>query len=201
MKLIKRYKNRRLYDTETSRTITLEDLSRMIKKGKDVKVIDSSTEEDITLSVMGRVMSAELSAWGDIKESKELLRSIIYLGGEKSMSILKNTVLASIGVIQVTKAKAEKIIDDLIKKGELDKSSRKKAVMELLEKAEKTTTDFKSRVLKEADKAQKGVSKITRELNWARQSEVKKLEAKVNKLAKAIKELENKIGPTGTPGT
>jgi polyhydroxyalkanoate synthesis repressor PhaR len=200
MKLIKRYKNRRLYDTETSRTITLEDLSRMLKKGKEVKVIDTASGEDITLSVLGRVMVVELSKWGEIKESKELLRSIIFLGGEKSMSILKNTILASIGVIQVTKAKAEKVIDDLIKKGELDKSNRKKAVMELLEKAEKTTTDFKTRVLKEADKAQKGVSKITKELNWARQSDVKKLEAKVNKLAKAIKELENKMGPTGTPG-
>ena len=200
MKLIKRYKNRRLYDTETSRTITLEDLSRMLKKGKEVKVIDSASGEDITLLVLGRVMVAELSKWGEIKESKELLRIIIYLGGEKSMSILKNTVLASIGVIQVTKAKAEKVIDDLIKKGELDKSNRKKAVMELLEKAEKTTADFKSKIMKEADKAQKGVSKITKELNWARQSDVKKLEAKVNKLAKAIKELENKLGPTGTPG-
>ena len=194
MKLIKRYKNRRLYDTEASRTITLDDLSRMIKKGQEVKVIDSATEEDITLSVLGRVMVTDLSEWGDIKESKELLRNIIYLGGEKSMSILKNTVLASIGVIQVTKAKAEKVIDDLIKKGELDKSSRKKAVMELLEKAEKSTADFKAKIMKEADKAQKGVSKITKELNWARQSDVKKLEAKVNKLAKAIKELENKMG-------
>ena len=194
MKLIKRYKNRRLYDTETSRTITQEDLAEMIKKGKEVKVIDSTTEEDITLSVLGRVVVAELNQWGNIKESKELLRNIIYLGGEKSMSILKNTVLASIGVIQVTKAKAEKVIDDLIKKGELDKSSRKKAVMELLEKAEKSTADFKAKIMKEADKAQKGVSKITKELNWARQSDVKKLEAKVNKLAKAIKELENKMG-------
>jgi len=109
------------------------------------------------------------------------------------MSLLKNTVLASIGVFQVTKAKAEKIIDDLIKKGELDKSSRKKAVMELLEKAEKSTAVFRSKVMKEADKAQKGVTKITKELNWARQADVKKLEARVNKLAKAVKEMENKV--------
>ena len=59
------------------------------------------------------------------------------------MSLLKNTVLASIGALHVTKDKAEKIIDDLIRRGELDKSDRKKAVMELLEKAEKSTTDFR----------------------------------------------------------
>ena len=194
MKLIKRYKNRRLYDTESSRTITLEDLSELIKKGHDIKVVDTATEEDITLSVMGRILVMDLTRWGDLGKSKELMRTIINLGGDKSMSLLKNTVLASIGVIQVTKAKAEKIIDDLIKKGELDKSNRKKAVMELLEKAEKSTADFRSRIMKEADKAQKGVSKITKELNWARQTDVKKLETKVNKLAKAIKELEKKLG-------
>ncbi|MFZ5980445.1 MAG: polyhydroxyalkanoate synthesis regulator DNA-binding domain-containing protein [Candidatus Zixiibacteriota bacterium] len=194
MKLIKRYRNRRLYDAESSRTITLEDLSEMIKKGYEVKVVDSVTDEDITLSVMGRILVMDLTRWGDLGKSKELMRTIISLGGDKSMSLLKNTVLASIGVIQVTKAKAEKIIDDLIKKGELDKSSRKKAVMELLEKAEKSTADFRARLAKEADKAQKGVSKLTRELNWARQTDVKKLEEKVNKLAKAIKEMEKKIG-------
>jgi len=193
MKLIKRYKNRRLYDTESSRTITLEDLAKMIKKGHEVKIVDTATEEDITLSVMGRILVMDLTHWGDTGKSKELMRTIISLGGDKSMSLLKNTVLASIGVFQVTKAKAEKIIDDLIKKGELDKSSRKKAVMELLEKAEKSTAVFRSKVMKEADKAQKGVTKITKELNWARQADVKKLEARVNKLAKAVKEMENKV--------
>ncbi len=200
MKLIKRYKNRRLYDIESSRTITFEDLVLMIKKGQEIKVVDSVTNEDITLAVLGRVVVSELTDWNDIGAARALLKNIISLGGEKSMSILKNTVLASIGVLQVTKEKAEKIIDELIKKGELDKSNRKKAILELLAKAEKTTGEFKTRVLKEAEKAQKGVSKLTRELNWARQSDVQKLEIKVNKLAKAIKELEKKIMPPAVSG-
>ena len=49
------------------------------------------------------------------------------------MSLLKNTVLASIGLFEVTKARAEKIIDDLIKRGELSRSDRKQAVLELVE--------------------------------------------------------------------
>lgn len=200
MKLVKRYKNRRLYDIESSRTITFEDLALMIKKGQEIKVVDSVTNEDITLAVLGRVVVSELTDWNDIGAARALLKNIISLGGEKSMSILKNTVLASIGVLQVTKEKAEKIIDELIKKGELDKSNRKKAIMELLTKAEKTTGEFKTKVLKEAEKAQKGVSKLTRELNWARQSDVQKLEVKVNKLAKAIKELEKKITPPSVSG-
>jgi polyhydroxyalkanoate synthesis repressor PhaR len=190
MRIVKRYKNRRLYDTQTSRTITQFDLARMIQDGHKVKVIDSTTGEDITLAVIGRVMLAETSSWGNAKDSTELLRTMIIVGGEKSMSILKNTILASIGVLQVTKSKAEKIIDDLIKKGDLDKSDRKKAVMELLDKAEKSTADLRKKFATEAQKATKSVSKMTAGLNWATQEDLKKLERKVNSLAKQIKDMK-----------
>lgn len=178
---------------DTSRTITQADLASMIQAGERVQVIDSDTGDDITLKVLGRTLLSESSSWEDIRESKELFREIIYLGGDKSMSLLKNTVLASIGALNVTKAKAEKIIDDLIKKGELNKSDRKKAVMELLEKAEKSTSDFTKMVAKEAGSMQQRASKLAKDLNWARHNDLKKLEAKVNKLAKAVKELEAKL--------
>jgi len=193
MRLIKRYKNRRLYDTHTSRTITQFDLARLIEAGEDIRVVDSATDEDITLSVLSRLMVSQASSWGNLKDTREVLRQIIYLGGNKSMSILKNTILASIGALNVTKAKAEQIIDELIKKGELDKSKRKDAVMELLEKAEKSTADLRKKVAVEAEKAQKSVSKFAKDLSWARQQDLKKLEGKVTKLAKAVKDLEKKI--------
>ena len=158
MKLIKRYKNRRLYDTETSRTITQVELAAIVKSGTDIQVIDTASGNDITLDVLGRVLISETSSWDDVKESKELLKKIISIGGDKSMSVLKNTILASIGAFHVTKDKAEAIIDDLIKKGELDKSDRKKAIMEMLEKAEKSTSQLKEKISKGADKTQKEIT-------------------------------------------
>ncbi|MBD3258262.1 hypothetical protein GF377_07500 [candidate division GN15 bacterium] len=189
MRIVKRYKNRRLYDTETSRVITQFDLARLVQEGHDIKVIDSATGEDITLTVLSRVMLAETSHWQDVKDSTEVVRQVIIAGGQKSMSILKNTVLAGIGIINVTKTKAEKIIDDLIKKGDLDKSDRKKAVMELLDKAEKSTESFRQKVWKEAEKAQKNVKKVRTSMAWATQDDLKKLERKINRLAKQVKEL------------
>ncbi|UCG62414.1 MAG: phasin family protein [Candidatus Zixiibacteriota bacterium] len=193
MRIIKRHRNRRLYDCEESRTITQADLAAMVKGGADVKVIDNASGKDITLTVLGKVMLSEASSWDEIKESKELFRRIITIGGDKSMSVLKNTVLASIGAIQVTKAKAEKVIDELIKKGELDKSDRKKAVMELLEKAEKSTAQLRERVSKGADKTSKEFHRIIKSINVAKQADLKKLEKKVDRLARALKDLERKI--------
>ena len=196
MRVIKRYSNRRLYDTEASRTLTQADLASLIKGGVEVRVIDSATGKDISLMVLGRIVLAEASSWGDVKQSKELFTTIIELGGKKTMSILKNTVLASIGIIQVTKAKAEKIIDDLIKKGELDKSDRKKAVMELLDKAEKSTAGIREKISKEAGKAQKEISKLAKEVRdykLIKRSDLQKLETKLDKLTKAVASMEKQL--------
>jgi polyhydroxyalkanoate synthesis repressor PhaR len=194
MRIVKRYSNRRLYDTQTSRTITQFDLARMIREGHQVQVVDSASGRDITVEVLGRVMVAETSRESSLNEAKAFLRDLIVTGGNKSMSILRNTVLASIGALHVTKAKAEKIIDELIKKGELDKSDRKKAVMELLEKAEKSTADLRKRITREAEKAQKGVSKLASNLAWASPDDIKKLDNKIKRLTKRVKDLEAKLG-------
>lgn len=193
MRTVKRYSNRRLYDTQASRTITHFDLARMVRDGEQVKVIDAATGRDITVDVLGRVLVAETEHWSNLKDAKAFLHDLVRTGGDKSMSILRNTVLASIGALHVTKQKAEKIIDELIKKGELDKSDRKKAVMELLEKAEKSTADLRTRISAEAQKAQKSVGKFTSGLNWARAEEVKDLEAKIKKLSAKVTTLEKKL--------
>ncbi|MBD3404130.1 hypothetical protein GF420_14660 [candidate division GN15 bacterium] len=194
MRLIKRYKNRRLYDTGTSRSITQFELARMIEEGEEIRVIDSVTGEDITLTVLGRVMAGQSQVWDNVSDATEFLQNAIRTGKDTSMNILKNTVLASIGLFNVTKAKAEKIIDDLIKRGEVDKSQRKDAVMELLERADKSTESFRKKVLDEADKAGKGVSKFAKDNIWVRQSDLKKLDNKITRLTKKVRDLEEKIG-------
>jgi len=193
MRIIKRYRNRRLYDIETSRTITQAELAEMIKAGEDVKVITSDTRKDITMQVLGRVLLGETHRWRNVGESKELFREIIFKGGNRSMSILKNTVLASIGIIQVTKTTAEKIVDDLIKKGELAKSDRKKAVMELVEKAEKSTSSFREKVARETGKVQQSVKNAVEDLKLVKQADLKKIENKIDKLARAVQALEKKL--------
>ena len=196
MRTIRRYSNRRLYDVQDSRTLTQAELADLIRDGAEIRVVDSNTGEDISLQVLGRIVLAEAALWGDVRQTTKLFSNIIQLGGVKSMTILKNTVLASIGAIQVTRARAEKIIDDLIKKGELNKSDRKKAVMELVEKAEKSTAGMRDRIAKEASKAHKEVSRLTkevREYKLIKRTDLKKMETKLDKLTKAVASLEKRL--------
>jgi len=194
MKIIKRYKNRRLYDTELKKYITHEDLHLMIKTEDTFKVIENSTGEDITLPVLGHLLVGRLKENTNILESKEVLIETINLGGKKSMSILKNTFLAGVGIFNLTKNKAEEVIDQLIKAGEIEKSDKKKAVMELLDKAEEQTVKMKDKVVKETSGVQKEFKKLSDKVKKAIDnmpqkkimSELDKLNKKIDKLAKKV---------------
>src|SRR6201996_8237973 len=54
--IIKKYANRRLYDTSNSRYINLEDIEAMVRNGKDVQVVDASTGEDITRVTLPQII-------------------------------------------------------------------------------------------------------------------------------------------------
>ena len=56
VKVIKRYQNRKLYDTHQSCYVTLEEISQMIKNGDDLRVIDNKTKNDITQATLTQLL-------------------------------------------------------------------------------------------------------------------------------------------------
>lgn len=54
--VIKKYANRRLYDTSTSRYINLEDIASLVRNGKDLKVVDTTTGEDVTRVTLTQII-------------------------------------------------------------------------------------------------------------------------------------------------
>lgn len=54
--VIKKYPNRRLYNTETSKYITLKDLTELVKSDQDFKVVDVKTQEDVTQIVLAQII-------------------------------------------------------------------------------------------------------------------------------------------------
>ena len=57
--IIKRYRNRRLYSTETKSYVSYEDLAKIVRDGSDIKVIDSTTNEDVTKAVLIQIILEE----------------------------------------------------------------------------------------------------------------------------------------------
>lgn len=98
-RIIKRYANRKLYDTEHSRYVTLDQISEMIRNGDDVKIVDNKTKEDLTTVTLAQIIFEE-----EKKQRSFLplgaMRNIIQSGGEwfaeaqrRVQSILPGSIL------------------------------------------------------------------------------------------------------------
>jgi len=92
--IIKKYANRRLYDTGTSSYITLEDLCTMVKKGVDFIVMDAKSEEDITRQVLTQIIFEQESKGYHLLPVK-FLRTIISFYGGKMQQFLPPYLEAS----------------------------------------------------------------------------------------------------------
>lgn len=105
--IIKRYQNRKLYDTRHSCYVTLEDIAQMVKQGEELRVVDNRTKEDITSVTFAQIIFEEE------KKKKQVLplatfKKIIQSGGEQ-IEQLFGIVQKSItqGVSSISHAKEE----------------------------------------------------------------------------------------------
>lgn len=87
-KLIKRYGNRKLYDTQQSRYVTLEEISQMVRRGEDVRVIDNRTQEDLTTVTLTQIMLEEQKSKNNALPLS-LLKNLIQQGGESLSDLLQ----------------------------------------------------------------------------------------------------------------
>jgi polyhydroxyalkanoate synthesis repressor PhaR len=85
--IIKKYANRRLYNTGTSTYVTLEDLAAMVKNGEDFVVYDAKTGEDITRSVLTQIIFEQENKEGQNLLPINFLRQLIRFYGD-SMQLL-----------------------------------------------------------------------------------------------------------------
>lgn len=85
--VIKKYANRRLYDTGTSTYVTLEDLAGMVKRGEDFAVCDAKTGEDITRQVLTQIIFEQEGKDGQSLLPIAFLRQLIRFYGD-SMQML-----------------------------------------------------------------------------------------------------------------
>lgn len=91
---IKKYANRRLYNTETSSYITLDHLAAMTREGRDFKVIDAKTEEDITHNILTQIIMEEESR-GQTMLPVNFLRQLISMYGDSMQAMVPGYLDAS----------------------------------------------------------------------------------------------------------
>jgi len=84
---IKKYANRRLYDTSASRYVTLDHLRELVREGRDFKVIDAKSGDDLTRGVLAQIIFEEESK-GETLLPVEFLRQLISFYGDSMQSMV-----------------------------------------------------------------------------------------------------------------
>jgi polyhydroxyalkanoate synthesis repressor PhaR len=114
--IIKKYANRRLYDTESSSYITLDHLSAMTRAGREFKVVDARSGDDITHNVLTQIIVEEENR-GATLLPVSFLRQIISLYGDQMQSVVPHYLEASMEAFRHNQEQVRSAMIGVIGKG------------------------------------------------------------------------------------
>ncbi len=174
-KVIKRYTNRKLYDTVESRYVTLDEIAEMIKAGTEVKIIDNRTKDDLTSVTLAQIIFEEEKKTS--KMSLETLRAMIRQGGEVAPRFVEGTQEQLRGRVEAVRAAAEQRVQSIMASGQRTSDRAK----ELVQASQDAVSLMQKRVDERVRAAMEGMSSL---------SEVRR---QLEDISKRIEGLEKKL--------
>jgi len=181
MLIIKRYPNRKLYDTEAKQYITLDRIADFIRDGQEVQVIDHVTGEDLTALTLSQIiLEQEKRQSGFLPRS--ILTSLIQASGDR-INALQKSLASSRGFMHQVDEEIRDRIATLVNTGEMLESEAQRLLDKLLSQTERIqggdqvpTTDEK-------------IEQILRAHNIPTKEEVDKIASQLEQLSKQLDEL------------
>jgi len=173
--IIKKYANRRLYNTRTSSYITLDHLAQMVKENIDFKVIDAKTGADLTHTILTQIIMDE-EAGGTQMLPTNFLRQLISMYGNSMQALLPGYLEASMEHFRENQVKLRKAIEDSIGANPLAQLAQRK--MEIFKAAASAFVPGAA-----AGAAEKAATGDHEELSTLRQ-QVEEMQKKLDKLVK-----------------
>jgi polyhydroxyalkanoate synthesis repressor PhaR len=121
-KVIKRYTNRKLYDTVESRYVTLDEIALMIKEGVEVRIVDNRTKEDLTSVTLAQIIFEEEKKRNRMPLT--VLREIIRHPGESLTDFIQKEVTPRVVSIR---EEAESRLDKLLRREDKEEGTPEQA--------------------------------------------------------------------------
>jgi polyhydroxyalkanoate synthesis repressor PhaR len=110
--IIKKYANRRLYNTRSSSYITLEHLARMTREGVDFQVLDAKTGADITHQILTQIIMEAESSGQEQMLPVNFLRELICMYGNSMQSLIPHYLEASMANFRANQVKLAKAFEE-----------------------------------------------------------------------------------------
>lgn len=189
MYLIKKYANRKLYDTTDKKYITMSRLSDIIQSGNDVAIVDNETGADLTPTIV-----SNLIAKNNNNEKKAISSSILFQlvrkGGDALTDYTKRHITLWYSAFSLAEGEIDKLLKKLIKNQEISKLEGKKLKKEIIELTDSLKLWIKNTIKNTIDNQIKEVLDV---MNLTSREQFENLTSKIDYLENKIKTLENKI--------
>jgi polyhydroxyalkanoate synthesis repressor PhaR len=127
--IIKKYANRRLYNTQSSSYITLDHLAKMTRDGTDFKVLDAKTGAEITHQILTQIIMEEESTTGEQMLPVNFLRQLISMYGNSMQSLVPHYLEASMDNFRTNQQKLRQAFEDSLGNNPLAKLAQQNLAM------------------------------------------------------------------------
>ena len=185
MPLIKRYPNRKLYDTEAKKYITLDGIAALIRKGEDVQVVDHTTDEDLTAVTLTQIIfEQEKKKSGFLPTS--VLTGLVQSGGQ-TLNSLRRSLINPLDLLNHVDLEIDKRLGGLVARGELAKEEANKLRAKLLSDPVRTAEDADEANLDDLEQAVRARGIPTKDEVDALISQLDVLTEKIDTLSEEIK--------------
>jgi len=144
--VVKKYSNRRLYDTKKGRWINLSDIGKIIRDGGEVRVLEHDTGDDITITTLIQVILNELKDKRVALSATYLLHQIFRRGDEAIGGAVEKSLIGSAEVLGITPDDAEKIVNIFVEKGRIEPNIAENIISEYRKRYKKYCNEIKSEV-------------------------------------------------------
>ena len=181
VRLIKRYGNRKLYDVEASRYVTLDGIRALVQSGEDVRVVDNDSGEDLTRVTLAQIIyEAEKKPNGGGTLSLPLLRRLVQFGDEAVRDLRRGVVRGREALETVREG-----VQGLVTRRGTGKKKKGSSLLEdLLEAPQRTLDDLQHRI---DAQVRQSVERVTH--HPALRGELKRIE-------QSLRQLEERLGRT-----
>ncbi|TCD13860.1 polyhydroxyalkanoate synthesis repressor PhaR [Oricola cellulosilytica] len=128
--VIKKYANRRLYNTGTSTYVTLEDLAKMVKDGEDFVVQDAKSGQDLTHAVLTQIIFEQEGKSGQSMLPISVLRQLISFYGDQMQMVLPSYLEHSMALFSKEQERLREQMTSMVGKSPIDLISSSQQMIE-----------------------------------------------------------------------
>ena len=185
MHKIKRYANRKLYDTKSKKYITLDKIAKLLKAGEEISVLDNKTGEDITAATVSQILARTKQGQTDNGASNVMIQ-LLRKGPGTLVDYGKKYISLWDRALTMADEEIDRLVERLVKEKEITPSEGSRLKKDMLNRAE----DMKKWI---AEKIDQRVNEALDLMNLASREQVSELTEKIDKLTRKVQNLEKKL--------